>query len=137
LPTTYHGAGSDPAPWYVVGKDVEANVVIVDQGTDSTFLQSNALWSEAAHWIAGTAPAARFECTAQTRYRQRDEACTVSVRGDGTLHVAFARPQRAVTPGQSLVLYDGEECLGGAVIARTDAPLERDNARTQTELHDA
>ena len=80
--------------------------------------------TEAAHWIAGAPPAARFDCTAQTRYRQNDEACTVTVLADGRLDVAFHRPQRAVTPGQSLVLYDGEECLGGAVIAGTDAPLE-------------
>ena len=70
-------------------------------------------------------PARSFSCTAQTRYRQPDEPCTVTVQDDGTLQVNFERPQRAVTPGQSLVLYDGEECLGGAVIAATDAPLER------------
>src|SRR3546814_1531031 len=62
---------------------------------------------------------------AQARYRQHPEACTVEVRDDGSLRVRFARNQRAVTPGQSLVLYDGERCLGGAVIAATDAPLER------------
>ena len=117
--------GRAAAPWYVVGKDVPGNVLIVDQGSDSPYLASTALVSESAHWIAGTPPAARFDCTAQTRYRQRDEACTVVVRDDGTLEVRFVRPQRAVTPGQSLVLYDGDECLGGAVIATTDAPLER------------
>jgi tRNA-specific 2-thiouridylase len=129
--------GRDPAPWYVVAKDVARNVLIVDQGSDSAYLQSSTLWTERAHWIAGAPPASRFECTAQTRYRQRDEACTVTVLGDDTVEVAFARPQRAVTPGQSLVLYDGDECLGGAVIAATDAPLERDARRTQKEFHEA
>lgn len=117
--------GRPAAPWYVVGKDVPNNVLYVDQDRDSPWLQSSWLHSEPAHWIAGSPPARRFACTAQTRYRQADEPCTVTVEDDGTLGVRFARPQRAVTPGQSLVLYDGAECLGGAVIAATDAPLER------------
>jgi len=116
--------GFEAAPWYVVGKDVAENVLYVDQGADSPWLHSRELWSETAHWIGGDPPAARFECTAQTRYRQADEACEVQVREDGTMAVRFARAQRAVTPGQSLVLYDGDVCLGGAVIAATDAPLE-------------
>lgn len=117
--------GRDPSPWYVVGKDVARNVLVVDQGSDSPFLQSQTLWSEAAHWIAGTPPSRHFECTAQTRYRQADEPCDVEVADDGTLLVRFIRPQRAVTPGQSLVLYRDDECLGGAVILSTDAPLEK------------
>lgn len=117
--------GRDPAPWYVVGKDVSRNVLVVDQGSDSPFLLSNTLWSEPAHWIAGAPPARRFGCTAQTRYRQADEPCDVEVADNGNLHVRFARPQRAVTPGQSLVLYRDDECLGGAVILSTDAPLEK------------
>ncbi len=116
--------GRPQAPWFVVGKDVATNVLYVEQGTDNPFLHSTQLWSEPAHFIAGHALAGEFNCTAQTRYRQPDEACRVTVHDDGTLHVRFARPQRAVTPGQSLVLYAGDVCLGGAVIARTDAPLE-------------
>lgn len=116
--------GRPAAPWYVVGKDVRRNVLYVDQGADSPWLMSTRARTEAAHWIGGAPPAPRFDCTAQTRYRQNDEACTVTVDEDGSLGVAFHRPQRAVTPGQSLVLYDGDECLGGAVIAGTDAPLE-------------
>jgi tRNA-specific 2-thiouridylase len=65
---------------------------------------------------------------AQVRYRQVAEPCEVEARDDGSLRVAFKRPQRAVTPGQSVVLYDGEHCLGGAVIAATDAPLESRHA---------
>ena len=117
--------GRAAAPWYVVGKDVEGNVLYVDQDTESPFLHSTELWSEAAHWVCGSPPAAGFECTAQTRYRQSDEPCRVEVAEDGTLRVRFPRPQRAVTPGQSVVLYQGDECLGGAVIARTNAPLEQ------------
>src|SRR5207342_443344 len=127
--------GRAAAPWYVVGKDVARNVLVVDQGSDSRFLQSDHLWSEAAHWIAGAPPAPQFTCTAQTRYRQREEPCTVTVADDGTLAVAFDRPQRAVTPGQSLVLYDGDACLGGAIIQRTDAPF--DPTSTPREFHAA
>ncbi|MDY1033915.1 tRNA 2-thiouridine(34) synthase MnmA [Stenotrophomonas sp. CFBP8980] len=117
--------GRSAAPWYVVGKDVASNTLYVDQDRESRWLMSTELVSESAHWIAGAPPATRFECTAQTRYRQPDEACTVQVRDDGSLHVRFPTPQRAVTPGQSLVLYQGDVCLGGAVIAATDAPLEQ------------
>lgn len=117
--------GFAAAPWYVVGKDVRANVLYVDQGTDSAWLYSQQLRSEPAHWVEGAPPAARFACTAQTRYRQADERCEVQVRDDGRLDVRFERPQRAVTPGQSVVLYQGDACLGGAVIESTDAPLEQ------------
>jgi tRNA-specific 2-thiouridylase len=117
--------GFEQAPWYVVGKDVANNVLYVDQGADTPFLRSRMLWSETAHWIAGEPPAPRFRCHAQTRYRQPDQACEVRVNADGTLEVHFYEAQRAVTPGQSLVLYDGDVCLGGAVIAATDALLEK------------
>ena len=116
--------GFAQAPWYVVGKDVQRNVLYVDQGIDSPWMMSTVLDTEAMHWVSGAPPAADFECTAQTRYRQEAQACHVQVRDNGTLHVRFHAPQRAVTPGQSLVLYDGDVCLGGAVIATTDAPLE-------------
>lgn len=116
--------GYAAAPWYVVGKDVSRNILYVDQGTDSPYLYSSTLQSERIHWIAGDAPANQFRCTAQTRYRQQDEACLVTVNDDHTVSVVFDDPQRAVTPGQSLVLYDQHNCLGGAVIATTNAPLE-------------
>ena len=119
--------GREAAPWYVVGKDVASNTLTIDQGVDSPYLMSKQLLSEAAHWISGAPPARLFGCTAQTRYRQPDEACTVEVRDDGCLLIRFEHAQRAVTPGQSVVLYLGDECLGGAVIAATDAPLERSN----------
>ncbi len=120
--------GRPQSPWFVVGKDIAANVLVVDQGTDSAWLQSTMLQSESAHWIAGSAPASRFRCTARTRYRQTDQACEVQVQDDGGLKVRFDAAQRAVTPGQSVVFYEGEECLGGAVILATDARYEREHA---------
>ena len=117
--------GRGEAPWYVVGKDVAGNILYVDQGHDSPWLQSTIVRTEAAHWISGDAPGRCFASAAQVRYRQHEEPCDVEMMEDGTLRVRFARAQRAVTPGQSLVLYDGERCLGGAVIASTDAPLQQ------------
>jgi tRNA-specific 2-thiouridylase len=116
--------GRAAGAWYVVAKDVASNVLYVEQGIDNPWLLSSRLRTGTGHWIAGAPPAERFECTAQTRYRQNDEPCRVTVRADGRLSVTFDRPQRAVTPGQSLVLYAGDECLGGAVIDATDAPMD-------------
>jgi tRNA-specific 2-thiouridylase len=113
-----HGASGEA--WYVVGKDVAANLLYVAQGGENHWLYSQRLRTEAPSWVAGTAPAVAFRCTARTRYRQTDQGCTVRVLEDG-LEVRFDVPQRAVTPGQSAVLYDDEVCLGGAVISATDA----------------
>ena len=107
--------------WYVVGKDVAANIVYVDQGHANRWLQSRSLIACGAHWIAGTPPAASFACTAMTRYRQAPQACRVEIDGD-RCEVRFDDAQRAVAPGQSVVFYTGDECLGGAVIETTDAP---------------
>ncbi|MEP6898490.1 MAG: tRNA 2-thiouridine(34) synthase MnmA [Rhodanobacter sp.] len=107
--------------WYVVGKDVAANVLFVAQGVENRWLYSRSLRSEIPFWVAGHAPATTFRCTARTRYRQTDQACSVFAGRNG-LEVQFDEAQRAVTPGQSVVLYDGDVCLGGAVIAATDAP---------------
>ena len=114
-------AGGNGEPWYVIGKDVVANVVYVDQGHDSPWLRSRSLEASDAHWIAGAAPAAAFECTAMTRYRQPRQRCRVEVDGD-RCEVHFADAQRAVATGQSVVFYAGDECMGGAVIDSTDAP---------------
>ena len=84
-------------------------------------LSSSRLIAHTATFIAGQAPATRFNCTAKTRYRQPDQVCTATVLDDGRLEVRFDVPQRAVTPGQSVVFYEGETCLGGAVIEATDA----------------
>ena len=126
--------GRPQAPWFVVGKDVARNRVVVDQGHDSPLLYSQALLTAPADWVEGSAPSASFECTARCRYRQSDQHCRVEVLDDGRLHVRFASAQRAVTPGQSLVLYADEVCLGGAVIECTDAPLERTHYLEQAAM---
>jgi tRNA-specific 2-thiouridylase len=113
--------GHSEAPWYVVGKDRDRNRLIVDQGHDNPHLMSMSLRTGVASWTCDAPPAARFDAMAKTRYRQPDQACHVVVAADGGLDVRFDRPQRAVTPGQSLVLYLGDECLGGAVIDASDA----------------
>ncbi|HEV2622129.1 MAG TPA: tRNA 2-thiouridine(34) synthase MnmA [Frateuria sp.] len=114
--------GRSGEPWYVVGKDVSANVLYVAQGGESHWLQSRRTTAHAPGWVAGAPPSTSFRCTAKTRYRQADQACEVQVEAD-RLEVRFDDPQRAVTPGQSVVFYAGEACLGGAVIAATDAPF--------------
>jgi tRNA-specific 2-thiouridylase len=111
--------GAAEAPWYVAGKDLVRNVLVVVQDHDHPLLMSREILTEPAHWIGGMAPAERFTCGVKTRYRQPDHACEVLVGGDGRCRVVSAEAQRAVTPGQSAVFYDGETCLGGAVIART------------------
>ena len=112
---------ADGQPWYVVGKDVERRHLYVAQGNSNHWLDSRTLQATDASWTAGLPPADGLRCSAKTRYRQPDQACRLEFRGDG-LMVHFDAPQRAVTPGQSIVFYTGEECLGGAVIAATDAP---------------
>jgi tRNA-specific 2-thiouridylase len=114
-------AGGAHAPWFVAGKDAARNVLQVVSGHDHPWLLSSRLEAADASWIAG-APPAPGRYAAKTRYRQADAACTLE-RADpnGTLALAFDAPQWAVTPGQSAVLYDGPVCLGGAVIAASDA----------------
>jgi tRNA-specific 2-thiouridylase len=110
--------GGEHAPWFVARKDVEKNTLWVVQGHDHPWLLSPALEAGDASWIAGEPPApGRYG--AKTRYRQADAPCTLADAAGG-FRLAFAEPQWAVTPGQSAVLYDGEVCLGGGVIARRD-----------------
>jgi tRNA-uridine 2-sulfurtransferase len=117
--------GGEHAPWFVARKEVERNVLRAVAGHDHPWLLSHRLVAADASWIAGRAPAAgRY--AAKTRYRQTDAACTLSVDNAGeAIALAFDAPQWAVTPGQSAVLYDGEVCLGGAVIASSDAGAMR------------
>ena len=120
--------GYDDAPWYVAGKDLERNVLTAVQGGEHPLLYSNALESGPVDWVSGKPPARQFRCHAKTRYRQPDQACEVTVGEDGSVQVTFDEPQRAVTPGQSVVFYSAEVCLGGGVIKRTqvnDPALKR------------
>ncbi len=106
---------ADERPWYVVDKDLGSNSLIVGQGHDHPRLLSSALLSESAYWISGQSPVLPLRCKAKVRYRQSAQSCTVYPISDG-LRVVFDDSQWAVTPGQSVVFYTGEECLGGAVI---------------------
>ena len=115
--------GAAEAPWYVVGKDLDRNLLVVSQDGHDARLYCDEFTTEPADWIAGAAPAHAFTCTARLRHRQPDRPCEVSVRPDGSCLVRMAQPERAVTPGQSAVFYDGEACLGGAVIARAPPML--------------
>ncbi len=113
------GLGGQGEPWFVVAKDHARNLVYVERGTDHPALYASELRAEAPFWVAGQAPApagTALKCAAKVRYRQADQGCTATVLEDGRLHVAFDEPQRAITPGQSVVLYQGDECLGGAII---------------------
>jgi tRNA-specific 2-thiouridylase len=112
-----HDAGEEP--WYVADKDLARNVLLVVQGHDHPALLRSKAWASQLAWVAGEAPAASFECTAKVRYRQVDQPCRAEVFADGHCEVEFASPQRAVTPGQYVVFYQGNDCLGGGVIDRT------------------
>jgi len=103
-------------PWYVCAKDLANNELIVVQGRDHPLLLSRKLRAEDLAWVSGAAPQARSSYGAKTRYRQADAACRIDRIGDGDLEVEFSAPQWAVTPGQSVVLYRDETCLGGGVI---------------------
>jgi tRNA-specific 2-thiouridylase len=111
------GLGGAGEPWYVAAKDVANNTLTVVQGHDHPLLMKASLAALEATWVAGEAPLARSRHAAKTRYRQPDAACTLARVDDGVIAVDFAEPQWAVTPGQSVVLYDAEVCLGGAIIA--------------------
>ena len=103
-------------PWYVAAKDLERNVLIAVQGKHHSLLSSDSLATEAMDWVAGEPPVQQGRFTAKTRYRQSDCGCEMRVLASGGVEVTFDDPQWAVTPGQSLVLYDGDICLGGGVI---------------------
>ncbi len=118
----------DGAPWFVLHKDLDNNRLIVGQGHDHPMLQSTELTAYKLDWVVDAPTqlftAQGYRCTAKTRYRQPDQACTVFAldeTGD-TIKVVFDEPQRAVTPGQSCVFYQDDICLGGGVIQTIDAP---------------
>lgn len=103
-------------PWYVVGKDLTLNQLLVAQGHDHPALLSSGLIASQLHWVDRTGPQQICRLTVKTRYRQHDIPCTVTPRSDGRLQVTFDSPQKAVTPGQSAVFYLDEVCLGGGII---------------------
>ena len=112
--------GGSDLPWFVAAKDAARNALVVVQGHEHPLLYSVSVEADAMHWIAGTPPddAQRLRLGAKTRYRMRDAECRLVL--DGTrAHATFSAPQWAPTPGQYLVLYDGDMCLGGGVITGT------------------
>ncbi len=111
--------GAAEEPWYVVDKDIAQNTLIVAQGHDHPLLYSRCLTAGELSWVSGTRPSLPLRCAARTRYRQPDQPCTVKATDGALCVVEFDAPQRAVTPGQSVVFYDDEVCMGGGVIVST------------------
>ena len=110
------GVGGPGEAWYVARKNLESNELVIVQGHDHPLLMKKDLSALDVAWISGRSPATPSSHTAKTRYRQADAACTLTMALDSEIKVDFSSPQWAVTPGQSVVLYDGEVCLGGGVI---------------------
>jgi tRNA-specific 2-thiouridylase len=121
------GAG-DHSPWFVARKDMATNTLYVVQGHEHPWLLSQRLVADDTSWTAG-APPAPGAFAAKTRYRQADAPCTLEPAEDGGFALRFDAPQWAVTPGQSAVLYDGEVCLGGGVIASAEAGVANSATR--------
>ena len=103
-------------PWYVVDKDVRTNCLFVAQSQQHAALFHSTILTQAIHWVAGQPPAATKDLSAKIRYRQPDQACSIHpCRGTG-YEISFTEPQWAVTPGQSVVFYEQDTCLGGGII---------------------
>jgi tRNA-specific 2-thiouridylase len=107
------------APWYVVEKDLLNNQLMVAQQKNHPRLMSQTVMSGPIHWITQGSPSLPVICMAKHRYRQPDQPCTITHSDPKGASIHFNQPQRAVTPGQSIVFYQGEHCLGGAVIKST------------------
>jgi len=103
-------------PWFTAAKDLANNQLIVVQGKDHPLLYKKKLTASQLHWISGQPPEVPFHCTAKTRYRQPDQNCVITENNPQQTVVEFETQQFAVTPGQSIVFYQHEICLGGGVI---------------------
>lgn len=103
-------------PWFVVEKDLANNILYVVQGEQHPSLYSKGLFATDLNWISNKKPESSFTCTAKFRYRQKDQKVTVKIKSDSTCNVIFDEPQKAITPGQAVVFYQGEVCLGGGTI---------------------
>ncbi len=116
--------GYSDAPWYVAIKDLKRNVLVAAQGKNHPTLFSHSLTTQHIYWV-NEEPELPLTCTAKVRYRQEDQKCTLSKDETGEYRVVFDKPQRAVTPGQSVVFYTQEICLGGGVIEQTQVDPNR------------
>ena len=112
--------GSKEEPWFVVGKKVKENILVVEQGHDHPLSFSRRLRAIKLDWTSGECPTLPYSCTAKTRYRQTDQTCTITEATENGLIVEFDEKQRAMTPGQSIVFYQGDECMGGGIIDHVD-----------------
>lgn len=110
------GIGGEGDAWYVSAKDMKNNVLFAAQGHDHPALYSQTVQVTDILLINPLDMQQTLPCTAKTRYRQQDQPCSINFRSDHTASVRFDQPQRAVTPGQSIVFYSGEVCLGGGLI---------------------
>ena len=117
------GLGGEGEPWFVVEKRVKENELVVVRGENHPALFSPYLIAKEMNWFAGQAPDSLFYCTAKTRYRQKDQPCWVKVLSKESIQVDFHHSERAPTPGQYVVLYQNEVCLGGGVIDQVGPPL--------------
>lgn len=110
-------SGFSEDPWFVAGKDLERNVLIAVQGKNHPLLFKDWLTTDQVFWV-NEEPALPLRCKAKVRYRQSDQDCVIEAHGNG-YRVVFDEPQRAITPGQSVVFYVADRCLGGGVIEQT------------------
>ncbi|GLO66672.1 MULTISPECIES: tRNA 2-thiouridine(34) synthase MnmA [Oceanobacillus] len=110
------GIGGSGDPWFVVGKNLSDNILYVGQGYENDYLYSNALIATDINWIQPDKISDSFTCTAKFRYRQQDSEVNVTIKSDNQVYVAYKEDQRAITPGQAVVFYDGDVCLGGGTI---------------------
>ncbi|MFS1517792.1 tRNA 2-thiouridine(34) synthase MnmA [Bacillus sp. SCS-151] len=110
------GIGGSGEPWFVVGKNLEKNILYVDQGFHNDLLYSDAILATNVSWVSDREITDTLKCTAKFRYRQQDNAITVHRIDDNNVKIIFEEPIRAITPGQAVVFYDGDECLGGGTI---------------------
>lgn len=110
------GIGGAGDPWFVTGKNLEENILYVGQGYYHEALLSDGLIATDMNWINGEPETDVFTCTAKFRYRQKDSSVTVRILDNANVEVTFSNPERAITPGQSVVFYDGDVCLGGGTI---------------------
>lgn len=110
------GIGGSGEPWFVVGKNLKENILYVAQGFDNDLLYSDSILATNINWVSGEIPKGDVHCTAKFRYRQPDNRVRVQMLDEKTAKISFEEPIRAVTPGQAVVLYNGEECLGGGTI---------------------
>ncbi|OMF61821.1 tRNA 2-thiouridine(34) synthase MnmA [Paenibacillus sp. FSL R5-0490] len=110
------GIGGAGEPWFAIGKDLKRNVLYVGQGFHNELLYSDSIIAVNTSWVTNSEQPQEFECTAKFRYRQADSRVKVQILEDGKVKVVFEEPIRAVTPGQAVVFYNGDECLGGGTI---------------------